>query len=247
ARVPPSGAMFIQNFARNPVLVNNRLSAASYRTQTLASNLAKSPFFFPDAFPSLKTTWQCTKAFDDDAIPSNGALRSPPSLPRSCCAAGTLQDDVPLWPHVPTLPALSRPPHGRDQSRLAPLVRCRARANASRPSSPHGLPGVEGCAPPPAVCLPQVQRQLGSRTRASAGLGHASVVQTRLVWGPRFGQGQPQGHHGRARARAVAQSARDVTVVDFAQPAAPLARHAHRVSPGFGNGRRSQPQPAIRW
>src|SRR2546428_12643050 len=34
--------MFIQNFARNPVLVNNRLSAASYRTQTLASNLAKS-------------------------------------------------------------------------------------------------------------------------------------------------------------------------------------------------------------
>src|SRR5439155_10281506 len=26
-----------------PVLVNNRLSAASYRTQTLASNLAKSP------------------------------------------------------------------------------------------------------------------------------------------------------------------------------------------------------------
>ena len=35
--------MFIQNFARNPVLVNNRLSAASYRTQTLASNLAKSP------------------------------------------------------------------------------------------------------------------------------------------------------------------------------------------------------------
>ena len=107
--------------------------------------------FFPDAFPSLKTTWQCTKAFDDDAIPSNGALRSPPSLPRSCCAAGTLQDDVPLWPHVPTLPALSRPPHGRDQSRLAPLVRCRARANASRPSSPHGLPGVEGCAPPPGV------------------------------------------------------------------------------------------------
>src|SRR5213592_4059001 len=29
------------NFARNPVLVNNRLSAACYRTQTLASNLAK--------------------------------------------------------------------------------------------------------------------------------------------------------------------------------------------------------------
>src|SRR6266568_7264743 len=37
--------MFIQNFARNPVLVNNRLSAASYRTQTLASNLAKSQNF----------------------------------------------------------------------------------------------------------------------------------------------------------------------------------------------------------
>jgi hypothetical protein len=34
--------MFIQNFARNPVLVNNRLSAASYLTQPLASNLAKS-------------------------------------------------------------------------------------------------------------------------------------------------------------------------------------------------------------
>jgi hypothetical protein len=35
--------MFIQNFARNPVLVNNRLSAASYLSQPLASNLAKSP------------------------------------------------------------------------------------------------------------------------------------------------------------------------------------------------------------
>jgi hypothetical protein len=34
--------MTIQNFARNPVLVNNRLSAACYRTQTLASDLAKS-------------------------------------------------------------------------------------------------------------------------------------------------------------------------------------------------------------
>jgi len=34
--------MFIQNFARNPVLVNNRLLAASYLTQPLASNLAKS-------------------------------------------------------------------------------------------------------------------------------------------------------------------------------------------------------------
>jgi hypothetical protein len=37
--------MFIQNFARNPVLVNNRLSAASYLTQPLASNLAKSQIF----------------------------------------------------------------------------------------------------------------------------------------------------------------------------------------------------------
>jgi len=45
ALVPPlSGGMTIQNFARNPVLVNNRLSAACYRTQTLASDLAKSPF-----------------------------------------------------------------------------------------------------------------------------------------------------------------------------------------------------------
>ena len=34
--------MFIHNIARNPVLVNNRLSAASYLSQTLASNLAKS-------------------------------------------------------------------------------------------------------------------------------------------------------------------------------------------------------------
>src|SRR5712691_8436389 len=111
----------------------------------------RSPFFSPDAFPSLKTTWQLTKAFDDDAIPSNCALRSPPSLPRSCCAAGTLQYNVPLWPHVQTLPALSRPPHWRDKSRLSPLVRCLARDNASLPSSPHGLPDVEGCAPPPVV------------------------------------------------------------------------------------------------
>src|SRR6266581_8777669 len=45
ALVPPlSGGMTIQNFARNPVLVNNRLSAACYRTQTLASDLAKSPW-----------------------------------------------------------------------------------------------------------------------------------------------------------------------------------------------------------
>src|SRR5438128_11523525 len=52
ARVPPSGAMFIQNFARNPVLVNNRLSAASYRTQTLASNLAKSHILLVDDSPT---------------------------------------------------------------------------------------------------------------------------------------------------------------------------------------------------
>ena len=34
--------MFIQNFVRNPVLVNNRFQALRYRAQTLASNLAKS-------------------------------------------------------------------------------------------------------------------------------------------------------------------------------------------------------------
>src|SRR2546428_9013591 len=55
ALVPPlSGGMTIQNFARNPVLVNNRLSAACYRTQTLASMMAKSLFFF-DAFDELGT------------------------------------------------------------------------------------------------------------------------------------------------------------------------------------------------
>src|SRR2546427_1558717 len=42
ARVPPSGGVSFQNFARNPVLVNERLSAPCYRPQTLASNLAKS-------------------------------------------------------------------------------------------------------------------------------------------------------------------------------------------------------------
>src|SRR6266851_5128883 len=43
ALVPPlSGGMTIQHFARHPVLVNNRLSAACYRTQTLASMMAKS-------------------------------------------------------------------------------------------------------------------------------------------------------------------------------------------------------------
>jgi hypothetical protein len=34
--------VFIQNFARNPVLVNERLSAPCHRPQTLTSNLAKS-------------------------------------------------------------------------------------------------------------------------------------------------------------------------------------------------------------
>src|SRR2546427_911391 len=42
ARVPPSGRMDFQNFARHPVLVNERCSAPCYRPQTLASNLAKS-------------------------------------------------------------------------------------------------------------------------------------------------------------------------------------------------------------
>src|SRR5260370_41146130 len=41
--IPPSGGMVFQNFARNPVLVNKRLSAPYYRTQTLASMMAKSP------------------------------------------------------------------------------------------------------------------------------------------------------------------------------------------------------------
>ena len=46
ARIPPARRVLleglIQNFARNPALVNKRLSAACYRPQTLASNLAKS-------------------------------------------------------------------------------------------------------------------------------------------------------------------------------------------------------------
>src|SRR6266571_759627 len=51
ALVPPlSGGMTIQNFARNPVLVNNRLSAACYRTQTLASDLAKSQILVWNTF-----------------------------------------------------------------------------------------------------------------------------------------------------------------------------------------------------
>jgi tetratricopeptide (TPR) repeat protein len=37
--------VFIQNFARNPVLVNERLSAPCHRPQILASNLAKSQSF----------------------------------------------------------------------------------------------------------------------------------------------------------------------------------------------------------
>src|SRR5262249_15996420 len=41
-RVPPSGRVSAQNFARDPVRVNERLSAPCYRPQTLASNLAKS-------------------------------------------------------------------------------------------------------------------------------------------------------------------------------------------------------------
>src|SRR5712691_8762453 len=68
ALVPPlSGGMTIQNFARNPVLVNNRLSAACYRTQTLASDLAKSPFLHsihdnPSSVPrSVSKTHQLCK------------------------------------------------------------------------------------------------------------------------------------------------------------------------------------------
>src|SRR5205085_9265903 len=48
-QIPPAGRVLleklIQNVARNSVLVNKRLSAACYRPQTLASNLAKSYSF----------------------------------------------------------------------------------------------------------------------------------------------------------------------------------------------------------
>src|SRR5713101_2836666 len=67
ALVPPlSGGMTIQNFARNPVFVNKRLSAACYRTQTLASNLAKSRRAFSQRLRRLRE-WAET-ALPDSAM-----------------------------------------------------------------------------------------------------------------------------------------------------------------------------------
>src|SRR5712691_4518060 len=57
ARVPPSGGVSFQNCARNPVLVNERLSAPCYRPQTLASNLAKSQRFFTIYGERRSGTW----------------------------------------------------------------------------------------------------------------------------------------------------------------------------------------------
>src|SRR5438128_5166374 len=65
ARVPPSGGVGFQNFARNPVLVNERLSASCYRPQTLASNMAKSQEIFIILFDLLGQTW---KTLTTDAI-----------------------------------------------------------------------------------------------------------------------------------------------------------------------------------
>ena len=48
-----------------------------------------------------------------------------------------------------------------------------------------------------------------------------------------------------ALARDVPQRDRDLTMVDVAQAATPLACHAHRVGPGRGKGRRLQHQHAI--
>ena len=93
--------------------------------------------------------------------------------------------------------------------------------------------------------LQQVQRQLVARTIPSAVCGHAGFVQTCSGLGPRFGQGQPHIHQGMARARDVPQIDRDLTMVDFAQAATPLACHAHRVGPGRGKGRRIHHHHAI--
>ena len=99
----------------------------------------RGPFFSPARFPAPETRWPVTRAFDDAATRSNGALHSPPNRLRSCCAGDMLQSDVPPWPPGPTPPAGSLDRHWTEKSRLSRPVswsRSRERITVNNSSSP---------------------------------------------------------------------------------------------------------------
>ena len=98
---------------------------------------------------------------------------------------------------------------------------------------------------PRATGLQHGQRQLVPRAIPSVVVGHASFVQAGLVHGPFFGQIQAHVDQGMARARHVAHVDGDLTGVDLAQAATPLARHPHRLSTRLGKPSGIEHQHAV--
>ena len=74
---------------------------------------------------------------------------------------------------------------------------------------------------------------------------HAGFVQAGLLLRPRCGQGQTPVHQGMLFARDIAQGDGDLTVIELAQAATPLARHADRLGTGCDQGGRIAHQPAL--
>ena len=71
------------------------------------------------------------------------------------------------------------------------------------------------------------------------------MVQASLVRGPCLGQLPPPVDQRLALARHGAQGDGHVTGVDLAEPATPLARHAHRLGPRLGKARGIAPQHTL--
>ena len=66
-----------------------------------------------------------------------------------------------------------------------------------------------------------------------------------LVTGPFLGQKQTQIRQGRQMSPAQRRKDPDLTVIDLAQPSAPLPRHAHRVGAFLGEARLVDQQPTL--
>jgi len=88
------------------------------------------------------------------------------------------------------------------------------------------------------------QGQLVPRAEANP-LGNPGFLPPRPVAGPLLGQVEAEVDQGVFAMRDVAQVDADLTVVEFAEPAAPLPLHTHRLRPFLGEGRRVKDQHPI--
>jgi hypothetical protein len=109
------------------------------------------------------------------------------------------------------------------------------------------IPGPPRLRQPRTAVLHHLQGPLRPRTGPATVVRHTGLVQAGLLLGPRYGQGQAPVHQGRLCARDLAQLNGHLTVIDLAQAATPLARHAYRLGTGLAKRGRIDPHHALGW